>query len=71
MSLISGDGEGRMIRILKPGNENIAVCNRCGCAFAFEKEDTHEVDVCASEKVRISQSYVKCPECGYDIWVEK
>ena len=70
MSLISGDGEGRMIRILKPGNENIAVCNRCGCAFAFEKEDTHEVDIFASDKVRISKSYVKCPECGYDIWAD-
>ena len=59
-----------MIRILKPGKENFAQCDHCGCFFAYKKEDTFSVYVFANENVKISQRYVKCPECGYDIWTD-
>lgn len=44
-----------MIKIIKHENRHECTCERCGCIFSFEKEDTY-IDY-------KDKQFIRCPEC--------
>ena len=51
-----------MVRIIKPGTRQIAVCDDCGCEFSYEKEDV-QFRGCDPLRPNWHQYFVICPQC--------
>lgn len=57
------------ITIIKHGTKPRArtKCSDCGCEFLFEREDMFT----RKEECGYYFTYVKCPDCGYDICIPR
>lgn len=56
-----------MIKIIKEGTKRTVTCDKCGCLFSFEDEDTKKVSMadgcCEFIGYKVS---VVCPQCKHE-----
>ena len=60
-----------MIRIIKQGTRQIAVCDNCGCEFSYEKDDIRVEPTSYYGNNRGFKSTVICPQCHREKTVEQ
>ena len=62
-----------MIKVVKHGNQIYEkTCDRCGCVFTYDINDTDKVEMDTFEKFQLGNpggySFVRCPECGNKVY---
>lgn len=64
-----------MAQVLKHGNTyKICICEKCKCEIEYTKQDTFsykEERDWIWQKARWVKTFITCPECGYDVLIEK
>jgi uncharacterized C2H2 Zn-finger protein len=62
-----------MIRVIEHGriieSDYMVKCNMCGCVFQFGKSDVTNKDERVSYDEWIDHYYIRCPDCGHDIYL--